>query len=41
MALKTVAQCGMISLEMLDVIYGAKFELLGNRAAMLKLRKKL
>jgi hypothetical protein len=39
MALKTVAQCGMISLEMLED--GAKFELLGNRAAMLELRKKL
>jgi hypothetical protein len=40
-ALKTAAQCGMISLEMLEVIYSAKFELLGIRAAMLELRKKL
>jgi hypothetical protein len=40
-ALKTVAQSGMISLEMLEVIYSAKFELLGIKAAMLELRKRL
>jgi hypothetical protein len=38
-ALKTVAQCGMISLEMLEIVYEAKFTLLGIKAAMLKLRK--
>jgi hypothetical protein len=37
-ALKTVAQCGMISLEMLEVVYGAKFALLGIKEAMLALR---
>ena len=40
-ALKTVAQCGMISLEMLETVYGAKFMLLGIKAAMLELRKSL
>lgn len=40
-ALMTVARCGMISLEMLQVIYNAKFELLGINAAMLELRKGL
>jgi hypothetical protein len=40
-ALRTVAQCGMISLELLEVIYGAKFELVGIREAMLTLRKVL
>jgi len=40
MALKTTAQCGMIALELLDAIYGAKFELLGIKAAMLDLRRK-
>ncbi|WP_454648582.1 hypothetical protein [Bradyrhizobium liaoningense] len=39
MALKTTAQCGMIALEMLETIFGAKFELLGIRAAMLDLRR--
>jgi hypothetical protein len=38
MALKTVAQCGVVSLEMLQVIYNAKFELLGVNAAILNLR---
>ena len=37
MALKSVAQCGMVSLEMLQVIYNAKFEILGINAAMLEL----
>ena len=41
MALKTVAQCGMVALELLQVIYSAKFELLGINAAMLTLRKNL
>ena len=40
-ALKTVAQCGMISFEMLKTVYSAKFTLLGIRAAMLELRKSL
>jgi hypothetical protein len=40
-ALKVVAQCGMISLEMLEAVYRAKFELIGIKAAMLELRKKL
>jgi hypothetical protein len=39
MALKTTAQCGMIALEMLETIYGAKFELLGIKATMLDLRR--
>lgn len=41
MALKSVAQCAMVSLEMLQVIYNAKFELLGINAEMLELRKGL
>jgi hypothetical protein len=41
MALKSVAQCGMVSLEMLQVIYNSKFELLGINAAMFELRKGL
>ncbi len=40
-ALKTVAQCGMVSLELLQVLYNARFELLGINAAMLDLRKGL
>ena len=40
-ALKTAAQCGMVSLELLQVLYNAKFELLGINAAMLDLRKDL
>jgi hypothetical protein len=39
MALKTVAQCGLVSLELLEVPYDAKFEILGINAAMLDLRK--
>jgi hypothetical protein len=39
MALKTTAQCGMIALELLETIYGEKFQLLGIKAAMLDLRK--
>lgn len=40
-ALKMVAQCGMVSLEMLQVLYNAKFEILGINEAMLSLRKDL
>jgi hypothetical protein len=40
-ALKVTAQCGMIALELLETIYGAKFELLGIKAAMLELRRTL
>jgi hypothetical protein len=39
MALQTTAQCGMIALELLETIYGPKFELLGIKAAMLDLRR--
>jgi hypothetical protein len=39
MALKTVAQYGTVSLELLQVLYNAKFELLGIK--MLDLRKGL
>ena len=41
MALKTVARCGMVALEMWQVIDNAKFELLGINADMLDLRKGL
>jgi hypothetical protein len=41
MALKFAAQCGMVSLELLQVIYNAKFELLGINAKLLALRKGL
>jgi hypothetical protein len=41
LALKSVAQCGMVSLEMLQVVFNAKFEILGINAAMLELRKGL
>jgi len=41
LALKSVAQCGMVSLEMLQVVFGARFELLGVNAEMLKLRSGL
>ena len=40
-ALKSVAQCAMVSLEMLQAVYNAKFELLGINAAMLNFRKLL
>jgi hypothetical protein len=40
MALKTTAQSGMIALELLETIYGAKFELLGIKTAMLDLRRR-
>jgi hypothetical protein len=39
--LKTVAQCGLVSLEMLQIVFNARFELLGVNAAILKLRKGL
>jgi hypothetical protein len=41
MALRSVAQCAMASLEMLQVIFNARFELLGVNAAMLELRRGL
>ena len=41
MGLKSVAQCAMVSLEMLQVLYDAKFEILGINAAMLSFRKGL
>ena len=41
LALKTVARCGMISLETLEIIYRAKFVLLGIKAAMLELHAAL
>jgi hypothetical protein len=41
LALTTVAQCGIVSLELLQVLYNAEFELLGINAAMLDLRKDL
>ena len=41
LALKTAAQCGMVLLELLQVLYNAKFELLGINAAMLEIRKGL
>lgn len=40
-ALKIVAQCGLTSLEMLQVVFNARFELLGVNAKMLELRKGL
>jgi hypothetical protein len=40
-SLKSVAQCAMVSLEMLQVIFNARFELLGVNATMLKLRRDL
>jgi len=36
--LKNVCQCGLVSLEMLQVVFNARFELLGVNAAMLTLR---
>ena len=39
--LKTVATCGLVSLELLQVVFNARFELLGINAAMLELRKGL
>jgi hypothetical protein len=41
MALKSAAQCAMVSLEMLQLVYNARFELLGINAAMLEFRKEL
>ncbi len=40
-ALKMVASCGMVSLELLQTLYNAKFELLGINADMLVLRREL
>jgi ATP:corrinoid adenosyltransferase len=39
--LKSAAQCAMVSLEMLQVIFDARFEILGVNAAMLELRRGL
>jgi hypothetical protein len=39
--LKSVAQCAMVSLEMLQVVFNARFELLGVNAAMIELRRGL
>ncbi len=36
--LKSVAQCAMVSLEMLQAIFNARFELLGVNEAMIELR---
>jgi hypothetical protein len=41
LALKRVAQCGMVSLELLQVVFNARFELLGINATMLNLRNGL
>src|SRR6202012_3337634 len=35
MGLKSVAQCALVSLELLQVVFNARFELLGINAAML------
>jgi hypothetical protein len=41
MGLKSVAQCAMVSLEMLQVAFNPRFELLGINAAMIALRRGL
>jgi hypothetical protein len=41
MALKTTAQCGVCSMEILQGVFHAPFELLGINAAVLELRKGL
>jgi hypothetical protein len=41
LGLKSVAQCAMVSLELLQVVFNARFELLGVSAAMLELRRGL
>jgi hypothetical protein len=41
LALKSVAQCALVSLEMLQVVFNPRFELLGVNAAMLELRRGL
>jgi hypothetical protein len=38
-ALKSVAQCAMVSLEMLQAVFNARFELLGINAAMIEFRR--
>lgn len=40
-ALLTTARCGLVSMEMLQVVFNARFEILGVNAAMLELRKDL
>lgn len=39
--LKNVALCGMVSLEMLQIVFNARFEILGINAGLLELRKAL
>jgi hypothetical protein len=41
LVLKTTAQCGVCSLEILQGVFNALFELLGVNAAILELRKSL
>ena len=41
MALKTTAQCGLVSLELLQVLYNTEFEMLGIDAEMLNLQRGL
>jgi len=41
LALRTVAQCGMASLEMLQTVFNDRFEILGINAAMRDLREGL
>ncbi len=41
MGLKSVAQCAMVSLEILQAVFKARFELIGVNADMLELRKGL
>jgi hypothetical protein len=41
LALKSVARCGMVTLEMLQVVFNSRFEILGINDAMLELRKGL
>jgi hypothetical protein len=40
-ALKSVARCGVVSLEMLQVVFNSRFEILGINAEILNLRKGL
>jgi hypothetical protein len=41
LALKTTARSGLVALELLQIVFCARFELLGVNAAMLWLRKGL
>jgi hypothetical protein len=40
-ALRFVAQCGLVALEMLQIVFNERFKLLGVNAAMLELRRGL